>query len=100
MDFDNENDFPDYNQDNSNKGDEITIDIKNIKGDSNTFKVKITTTIGELIKMYKNSTTFPNNTTIVLTYGGKIVKENQTIQNCNIEDGESLYALIRLKGGN
>lgn len=79
--------------------DEITLTVKDIQGEEVEIKIKKTDQVKELIKKYRNLKNVVNSSQVLLYYGGKSMKEDMTLKELNVEDGETIHCSIRLKGG-
>ena len=80
--------------------DDITIKIKDIQGDELELKVKKTDKVSEISKIIqekKDATT--GHSQIFLHYGGQLIKEDKTLKELNVQDGDSIHYTIRLRGG-
>lgn len=75
----------------------LEVYVKNVNGESTQYYVKESTKISELVNMYKK--TYYICSKVVLTFNGQILNDNSTIQNCCIENEDTLHALVRLAGG-
>ena len=77
--------------------------ISVIIGDTNnkmeTFYIKPTATVKELIDMYQGSIHLQSKATVFLLFNGKTLKQNQTLQECGISNLSRLSIIIRLPGG-
>lgn len=79
--------------------DDITIKIKDIQGDELELKVKKTDKVSEISKIYKEQKNVTGHSQILLYFGGKSMKETQTLKELNVQDGDTIHCSIRLKGG-
>lgn len=77
----------------------LEVYVKNVNGESTQYYVKESTKISELEYMFKKTYNKYDNLRVILTFNGKILNENSTIQNCEIENEDTLHALVRLPGG-
>ena len=78
--------------------DEITVYVKDVQGGALSFQVKLTDKVSTLIKKYKDMQNL-GNAQVLLYLKGKVLKENQTFKDLDIEDGEIFHSVTRLKGG-
>ena len=78
--------------------DEITVYVKDVQGDSLTFRVKLTDTVSTLIKKYKDTQNL-GNAQVLLYCRGKSLSEEKTFKDLDIENEETFHSVIRLKGG-
>ena len=79
--------------------DDITIKIKDIQGDELELKVKKTDKVSEISKIYKEQKKVTGHSQILLYFGGKSMKDAQTLKELNVQDGDTIHCSIRLKGG-
>ena len=98
--MDDENKVMTIRDDVSEEGsDDITIKIKDIQGDELELKVKKTDKVSEISKIYKERKNVTGHSQILLYFGGKSMKETQTLKELNVQDGDTIHCSIRLKGG-
>ena len=79
--------------------DDITIKIKDIQGDELELKVKKTDKVSEISKIYKQQKNVTGHSQILLYFGGKSMKEDKTLKELNVQDGDTIHCSIRLRGG-
>lgn len=79
--------------------DDITIKIKDIQGDELELKVKKTDKVSEISKLYKQQKQVTGQSQILLYFGGKSMKEDLTLKELNVQDGDTIHCSIRLRGG-
>ena len=79
--------------------DDITIKIKDIQGDELELKVKKTDRVSEISKLYKQQKQVTGHSQILLYFGGKSMKEDLTLKELNVQDGDTIHCSIRLRGG-
>ena len=77
---------------------EITVYVKDVQGDSLTFRVKLTDKVSTLIKKYKDTQNL-GNAQVLLYCRGKSLSEEKTFKELDIENEETFHSVIRLKGG-
>ena len=99
--IENKNDSPVQSQ--NSELDQTSGMISVIIGDTNnkmeTFYIKPTATVKELIDMYQGSIHLQSKATVFLLFNGKTLKQNQTLQECGISNFSRLSIIIRLPGG-
>ena len=79
--------------------DDITIKIKDIQGDELELKVKKTDKVSEISKKYRQQNDVNDHAQILLHYGGQPMKEDKTLKELNVQDGDTIHYTIRLRGG-
>ena len=98
--MDYENKFMTTKDDVSEEGsDDMTIKIKDIQGDELELKVKKTDKVSEISKIYKQQKNVTGHSQILLYFGGKSMKEDKTLKELNVQDGDTIHYTIRLRGG-
>ena len=79
--------------------DDITIRIKDIRGDVLELKVKKTDKVSEISKKYRQQNDVNDHAKRLLHYGGQPMKEDNTLKELNVQDGDTINYSIRLQGG-
>ena len=75
------------------------INIKSVNGDSNSFEVTKDMKLKDLVEKYRKINGVDSRAKVILTYQGKILKEDKKIGDCDIDPDETLHCLVRLVGG-
>ena len=77
---------------------EINVKVKDQKGSAVCFKMKTTIKLKKLMETYCARNGFPQNS-IRFLYEGEEIRENDTPQALNMEDGDLIETMIAQRGG-
>ncbi|MCQ2816376.1 MAG: hypothetical protein MJ252_03830 [archaeon] len=97
--FDNQggNNFDDpFGNNGFEENKEFTVNIKNVNGATTSYTVTPSTTIQELAQKYIEKESLSQDSKVILSYQGKILKETETVGENNITEGTTIHSLIRL----
>ena len=90
--------FSHTNQD-TKTGDDITLNLKEMTGETTILTVNPNIKIKELKNQFLNKINKKQNIFVTLYHEGKLLSDNKKISDYDIAEDETMHVLIRLQGG-